>query len=104
VHAASHAEDAHAPTADVAAAVGEDAAPCADHASDAGVQETQALATDSSEDCCQAGGCDCPCAHGSAFVAATTLVAHSAPELRGASLVLLPLPRDRLTRLLRPPA
>lgn len=103
-HAATHAEHAQTLAADVAVAVAE-SAPCTDHASgDASVEGTQKPMPHDSQDCCQDGGCDCPCAHASAFVAAMTLVAQPALELRESTLALQPLPPDRSTRLLRPPA
>ena len=101
-HAESHAGHAQALAAHVAVVV-EEGAPCTDHASDA-AHETQTPAPDSSNGCCQDGGCDCPCAHASVFVAATTFVSQPAVALHGSSLALLPLPPRRLTLLLRPPA
>jgi hypothetical protein len=103
-HAAAHVEHATTPSAGVAVAVVEDAS-CTDHASgDASEDGTQTPTPDDPQGCCQDGGCDCPCAHASAFVATMTLLAQPATELRGTGLALLPLPPDRLTRLLRPPA
>jgi hypothetical protein len=109
VGAPVHAEHAQTATDEVAAlaSVVADAqgAPCADHAgADASGPETQTPTSEGSDDCCQDGGCDCPCAHATTCVAAAMLAVHPALEQSRTDFTLRPLPAQRLAPLLRPPA
>lgn len=109
------AHDAHAPELPSAAQTEEE--PCPDHVnggSDAQTESTSTTSADeagaehdsnhSERDCCKAGGCKCPCAHASVYLAQTAPVhvvsiEHSRAVFRG-----IPLAPFRLTAVFRPPA
>lgn len=108
-------EFAHAFPHEIAAAnlgaTSSGAAACPDHAQslDDGasiIGERVAAAEPASEasDCCQAGGCECPCFHAPAMVAASAMPAPPSRDRSPAITCTLDFVQHPVNRLFRPPA